>query len=117
MNSNIRDQIYEEKRGLIIGQVRLATMNSLVNRLEWENDDIAEVAVRNAVSERLAEIRLLLRDGHLNATPPSPPSQPDTTGYAFASIEDFERCVGYTTNDAFRGGWRMARTTKRMLGV
>jgi len=40
-----------------------------------------------------------------------------STDYAYASIEEFEEIVGYKVNDAFKDGWRMARTTNAMLGI
>jgi hypothetical protein len=42
---------------------------------------------------------------------------PCLTDYAYASIEEFEEIVGYKVNDAFKDGWRMARTTNAMLGI
>jgi hypothetical protein len=42
---------------------------------------------------------------------------PCSTDYAYASIEEFEEIVGYKVNDAFKDGWRMARTTNAMLGI
>jgi len=33
--------------------------------LEMENDAIGDTPIRHAINERLVEIRLLLRDGHL----------------------------------------------------
>lgn len=37
--------------------------------------------------------------------------------YAYKTIEEFEKYVGYKVNDTFRDGWNMARTTNRMLGI
>lgn len=45
------------------------------------------------------------------------PASPCSTDYAYASIEEFEEIVGYKVNEAFRDGWRMARTTNAMLGI
>ena len=39
-------------------------MNKKLDALERENDWIGDTRIRHAVSERLVEIRLLLRDGH-----------------------------------------------------
>lgn len=36
-----------------------------VDSLEYENDAIAPTPIRHAISQRLVEIRLLLRDGNL----------------------------------------------------
>lgn len=49
-----------------ITKQQIAAMQRKVNQLERENDAIALTRVRHAVNERLVEIRLLLRDGHLN---------------------------------------------------
>jgi hypothetical protein len=48
--------------GITKGQI--ASMQKKVDALEKENDAIALTRVRHAISERLVEIRLLLRDGH-----------------------------------------------------
>ena len=37
--------------------------------------------------------------------------------YAYKTIEEFERIVGYKVADAFRVGWDMARTTNKTLGI
>ena len=42
----------------------LESMQSKIDTLELQNDWIGDTTVRHAVSERLVEIRLLLRDGH-----------------------------------------------------
>jgi len=42
---------------------------------------------------------------------------PCSTDYAYASIEEFEKIVGYKVNDVFKDGWRMARTTNAMFGI
>lgn len=47
-------------------------MQSNVNHLGRQNDIIVLTRVRQAIDKRLAEIRLLLRDGHLKNVPPSP---------------------------------------------
>ena len=39
-------------------------MQRKINALERENDAIALTRVRHEISEKLVEIRLLLRDGH-----------------------------------------------------
>lgn len=46
----------------------LDEMNRKINQLERENDAIALTRIRHAISQRLVEIRLLLRDGHLKAS-------------------------------------------------
>jgi hypothetical protein len=43
----------------------LAGMQTKIDLLEQENDWIGDTFVRGEVNERLVEIRLLLRDGHL----------------------------------------------------
>lgn len=35
-------------------------------------------------------------------------ASPDS--FAYASIEEYEELVGFQANEAFRSGWRMART-------
>jgi hypothetical protein len=52
---------------LMLGITRqqVAAMQRKVDALERENDAIALTRVRHAISERLVEIRLLLRDGHI----------------------------------------------------
>lgn len=37
--------------------------------------------------------------------------------YTYSTIEEFESFVGFKVNDAFKDGWRMARTTNKMLGI
>lgn len=37
--------------------------------------------------------------------------------YLYESIEEFENIVGYKVNQAFRDGWRMARTTNNKKKV
>ena len=36
--------------------------------------------------------------------------------YAWPTVTDYERDVGFETNEAFRMAWNMARTTNKMLG-
>ena len=36
--------------------------------------------------------------------------------YAWPTVADYERDVGFQTNEAFRMAWGMARTTNKMLG-
>lgn len=50
-----------------ITKQQIATMQKRVDKLERENDAIALTRVRHAISYRLVEIRLLLRDGNTNA--------------------------------------------------
>lgn len=47
---------------------------------------------------------------------PSPPAQQQEPEYAWPTVADYERDVGFQTNEAFRIAWNMARTTNRMLG-
>lgn len=47
-----------------INKRQIASMQARINTLERENDAIALTRVRHAISQRLVEIRLLLRDGH-----------------------------------------------------
>ena len=49
-----------------ISKTQITAMQKKVNALERENDAIALTRIRHAISERLVEIRLLLRDGNLN---------------------------------------------------
>lgn len=44
---------------------QIASMQKKIDALERENDAIGLTRVRHAISQRLVEIRLLLRDGHL----------------------------------------------------
>lgn len=48
-----------------ITKQQIASMQRKVNQLERENDAIALTRIRHAIHERLVEIRLLLRDGHI----------------------------------------------------
>lgn len=48
-----------------ISKDQIKSMQKKVDQLERENDAIALTRIRHAVNERLVEIRLLLRDGHL----------------------------------------------------
>jgi hypothetical protein len=48
-----------------VSKEHIDEMQSAINQLEWQNDAIGLTRVRHAVSQRLVEIRLLLRDGHL----------------------------------------------------
>ena len=49
--------------GITLRQV--AAMQRKIDSLEIENDAIEDSRFRHAISERLVEVRLLLRDGHL----------------------------------------------------
>lgn len=44
---------------------QVAAMQGKIDALEIENDAIGDTRIRHAIDERLVEIRLLLRDGHL----------------------------------------------------
>ena len=48
-----------------ITRQQIASMQRKIDQLERENDVIGLTRVRHAINERLVEIRLLLRDGHL----------------------------------------------------
>ena len=48
-----------------IDKSQLKAMQRKIDQLERENDAIALTRIRHAVNSRLVEIRLLLRDGHL----------------------------------------------------
>lgn len=48
-----------------VDAAHIASMQSKIDTLELENDWIGYTPVRHAVNERLVEIRLLLRDGHI----------------------------------------------------
>lgn len=48
-----------------IQKAQIEAMQDRVDALERANDAIALTRIRHAISERLVEIRLLLRDGHL----------------------------------------------------
>lgn len=43
----------------------VSTMQKRIDILERENDALSDRAIRHAISQRLVEIRLFLRDGHL----------------------------------------------------
>jgi len=49
-----------------ITKPQINSMQRKVDQLERENDAIGLTRIRHAINERLVEIRLLLRDGHLN---------------------------------------------------
>jgi len=36
--------------------------------------------------------------------------------YAWPTVQDYEREVGYEVSDTFKGAWAMARTTNDMFG-
>lgn len=44
------------------------------------------------------------------------PAEQQEPEYAWPTVADYERDVGYQINEAFRIGWNMARTTNKMLG-
>ena len=44
---------------------QVAAMQKRIGKLERENDSIGNTKIRHAINSRLIEIRLLLRDGHL----------------------------------------------------
>jgi hypothetical protein len=48
-----------------ITKQQLSAMQRRIDTLEMENDAIGDTPIRHAINERLVEIRLLLRDGHL----------------------------------------------------
>jgi hypothetical protein len=48
-----------------ITKPQIKAMQRKVDALEHENDAIGLTCVRHAINERLVEIRLLLRDGHI----------------------------------------------------
>jgi hypothetical protein len=48
-----------------ITKQQIASMQKKIDALEHENDAIALTRIRHDISQRLVEIRLLLRDGHL----------------------------------------------------
>lgn len=50
-----------------ITKPQIKAMQDKIDKLERENDAIGLARVRHAIDERLVEIRLLLRDGNLNA--------------------------------------------------
>lgn len=56
-----------EEQALLLGITRqqIDAMQRKVDQLERENDAIALPRIRHAINERLVEIRLFLRDGHL----------------------------------------------------
>ena len=54
-----------QELALGITKQQIASMNRKIDQLERENDAIALTRVRHAISERIVEIRLLLRDGNL----------------------------------------------------
>lgn len=48
-----------------ISRAQLASMQRAVDNLERANDAIGNTQIRHAVNQRLVEVRLFLRDGHL----------------------------------------------------
>ena len=48
-----------------ITEPQIKTMQKRIDKLELENDAIGLTRVRHAISQRLVEVRLLLRDGHI----------------------------------------------------
>lgn len=48
-----------------IDQPQLDCMQRMVSSLERRNDAISDRRIRHAINKRLVEIRLFLRDGHL----------------------------------------------------
>lgn len=44
---------------------QVTAMQRKIDALEIENDAIGDSRIRHAINERLVEVRLLLRDGHL----------------------------------------------------
>ena len=66
MNSrNLHGITSAAELALGITKPQIAAMQRKVDSLEIENDAIALTRVRHKISERLVEIRLLLRDGNL----------------------------------------------------
>jgi hypothetical protein len=55
-----------------ITKQQLSAMQRRIDTLEMENDTIGDTPIRHAINERLVEIRLLLRDGHLRNKSGSP---------------------------------------------
>ena len=53
------------KTDLGVTDEHVSAMQMKIDALERANDWIGNTPIRHAVSERLVEIRLLLRDGHL----------------------------------------------------
>ena len=51
------------KLGLGITKQQIASMQKKIDALERENDAIGLTRIRHKISQRLVEIRLLLRDG------------------------------------------------------
>jgi hypothetical protein len=49
--------------GLGITKQQIASMQRKINAIERENDAIGLTRIRHKISQRLVEIRLLLRDG------------------------------------------------------
>lgn len=49
-----------------INENQIAVINAHIDTLERLNDAIGLTPIRHAVSKRLVEVRLLLRDGHLD---------------------------------------------------
>lgn len=65
MEGHTMSATQERADELGISKAQLATMQRHIDTLERENDAIAPTKIRHKISERLVEIRLLLRDGHL----------------------------------------------------
>jgi len=37
--------------------------------------------------------------------------------FAYTTIKEYEELVGFSVNESFKSGWKMARTTNSMLGI
>ena len=87
--------ILPESTDLGITKSQLAAMQKRINTLELENDAISNRHIRHAISERLVEIRLLLRDGHLkNKNGGQPPDLLEALQYAIKQVPELATVPG-----------------------
>jgi len=45
------------------------------------------------------------------------PKKQDVPDYAYKTIEEYEELAGFKVNEAFKGGWAMARVTNEQLDI
>jgi len=64
--TTLREAARQAQDLLGITEKQLNAMQRRIDMLERENDAIGNTPIRHAISDRLVEIRLLLRDGSLH---------------------------------------------------